>query len=604
MKIVRIFWLFTLLTPCLAEGTIPDFPRFSGEKDADFITLRTDKSFYFQGEMTFFMAIVNNWTDTTLSCNSVAVFLTSQNKEIVYQGQFPLKKGVCSGSFKIPYGLKEGFYNLFLLTGNPENGSVFYYQQLFPVLNFFPANSGNTNYTLEGPDNKPSRISEKISSNNSSESDNPGILLSEINFLPPDSATIILNFHDELIACKNSRIHISIADSASVFAFPFHSLSELTGQLIEEDLKVNPFGVVYKTGSIKTGLIPEEKILRINMTGNAFPFEFRAWVNHTNSNFNGDLLITLPGPLPSIQREYATGKDFIIVQLPSDKMPLDICIQVDDQNRFSFPDIKPFQYSDLLNDIALIGTSQNADQYLGYLKEVHARRIEILAAYQLWNEDLNEVYDTLQRKADSSINIPFYGKPDSRFFPFEYELNQDLESLIKYHIPEIRLKKSMGESYLQFNPVYRSEIKSKSRPWILLNGIPQINVNEILSIPGKNIEYIDICLNNFVSGNNFYPGLINIIPKNEVDKNLLPFLKTCHIDLKGFEDSCIYKYRHKRGNPDIRTILYWGETLPDAKNRFKQNFKCPDVSGTYCIRLLIIPENGKLYEEIRYFKMN
>ncbi len=553
--------------------------------------------------MSFFLAIVTEKADSALSFNSLAVFLTSQSKDIVFQGQFPLKGGVCSGSFKIPYGLKEGFYNLFLLTGNPENGSVLFYQQLFPVLNFFPANSGNTNSTTEEPDNSPSRLSEKIRADNNSEWENSGILL-PINFLSPDSATISLNFPDELLAYKNRRVHISIADSASVYAFPFHSLSDLTGQLIEEDLKVNPFGVVYKTGIIKTGLIPEEKILRINMTGNAFPFEFRAWVNHIDSNFNGDLLITLPGPLPSIQREYATGKDFIIVQLPSDKMPLDICIQADDQNRFSFPDIKPFQYSDLLNDITLIGTSQNADQYLGYLKEVHARRIEILAAYQLWNEDLNEVYDTLQRKADSSINIPFYGKPDSRFFPYEYELNQDLESLIKYHIPEIRLKKSMGESYLQFNPVYRSEIKSKSRPWIMLNGIPQINVHEILSIPGKNIEYIDICLNSFVYGNNWYPGLINIILKNEMDKNQFPGLNPCLIELNGFEDLYIYRYMHKSGNPDVRQVLFWEEAFSDEQSRSKLKFKCPDFSGIYCMKLLIIPENRKIYEEIRFFKIN
>ncbi len=203
-------------------------------------------------------------------------------------------------------------------------------------------------------------------------------------------------------------------------------------------------------------------------------------------------------------------------------------------------------------------------------------------------------------KEDSSF-INFFGSPFITIKTIDYVKLPTLEEFFFELIPKVILKKKKGKRY--FTLIGDHSDLAIYKPLVLLDHVPVIDVETILSLSPETIDHIDIINATYIRGYIHFGGIINIISR-EGDMAGIDIPRNSRLfNFKTFEPQQEIEFPDYSTNtnnemiPDFRNCLFWIPNIKmdrGEKNSF--NFYTSDNQGEYAVVIHGITAEGVILE--------
>jgi hypothetical protein len=207
----------------------------------------------------------------------------------------------------------------------------------------------------------------------------------------------------------------------------------------------------------------------------------------------------------------------------------------------------------------------------------------------LVNAQLEERFRDYQAQAEKDRNTgsSFYGSGASVTYVSDYIELADLREFISEIIPQVSIRSSAGSAGILIQGPDCLDIYP---PLILLDNIPVSNNEEVLKIPSKRIERIEVLNRAYMVGNTRYSGIFSIYTSNKdmagfaqngerhfFNLQMLDHPAGPNINLSAPDGTTL---------PRISNLLYWEPELAFEENgTLDIGFFAPDTPGHYVITL-------------------
>ncbi len=230
---------------------------------------------------------------------------------------------------------------------------------------------------------------------------------------------------------------------------------------------------------------------------------------------------------------------------------------------------------------------------------------EIMVNSQIENSFMSDKNDTLSINK-SKADFPFYGNPDLKYRTDDYIMLPNLEEFFFELIPSVRLIKEKNKRSMVVLGKYVD--MSFYLPLILLDYVPVLDIESILPVSPRRIDYIDIINTVYIRGNNYYGGIINLVSKEGDRAGVQLPANSTIINYNTFYNSkeVFYPDYEKQINrdriPDLRATLCWFPHInlaPDSVKRIE--FYTSDIGGKYSVIIRGITKDGKIVRAIGEF---
>jgi hypothetical protein len=137
---------------------------------------------------------------------------------------------------------------------------------------------------------------------------------------------------------------------------------------------------------------------------------------------------------------------------------------------------------------------------------------------------------------------------------------------------------------------------------IMVNSVPVLDTESVLSINPSEVEKIDVVRRNYVIGSINARGIINFILKPENSGRLDKIKGINRIRIEGLKTRTInYLPDHNDDPdsriPDLRRDLYWNGHMAINEEPKEIRFYCSDIAGEYEVIISGKTESGKLIEQ-------
>lgn len=227
--------------------------------------------------------------------------------------------------------------------------------------------------------------------------------------------------------------------------------------------------------------------------------------------------------------------------------------------------------------------------------------MQVEKAYRSFRQQIHEYVPEEQE-------INFYGEPDYRIRISDYILLQNIREVIKEIVPSVSVRVKNGKSHFRLeNGV--DNLHFENQPLVLVDGVPFDDVDQILNIPIRDLEYIEVINFKYLLDGYMFEGLIHFI----TNEGKMAGLEFKHNVFRQAYAGLGKKYGFKSPDyktdslmisslPDFRNTLYWNPTLYARKDgRAVFEFYSSDESGEYSIYVEGISpegESGFLFEKL------
>jgi hypothetical protein len=230
---------------------------------------------------------------------------------------------------------------------------------------------------------------------------------------------------------------------------------------------------------------------------------------------------------------------------------------------------------------------------------------EIMVYNQIERSFVSAIKDTLP-VAESKAAQHFYGNPDARYRTDDYVMLPNLEEFFFELIPDVMLHKNKNEKYFTVFGEYANI--AFNPPLVLLDYVPVLNIENILSVSPTRIDYIDIINNVYVRGENQYGGIINLVSRDGDRAGVKLPSSSSFFNFSTFNEPVnptfpeYSKQLNDDNIPDLRTTLYWIPQIDiDTAEGKSIEFYTSDISGKYVIIIRGVTEDGKMVRGIGEF---
>jgi hypothetical protein len=186
-------------------------------------------------------------------------------------------------------------------------------------------------------------------------------------------------------------------------------------------------------------------------------------------------------------------------------------------------------------------------------------------------------------------SLPFYGRPDDRYFLDEYTRFTVMEDVLREYVTAAFARRRRGSYYLtMYDKGHNMEVLLDD-PLVLLDGVPVFDPNKIMAFDPLKVKRLDVVARNYLLGPLLLPGMLSYA--------------TYKGDLAGFRldpRSVLMEYdglalqrefyaprydddkRQASRLPDLRHLLYWSPRVrTDAQGKARLDFYTSDQEGTY-----------------------
>jgi hypothetical protein len=208
------------------------------------------------------------------------------------------------------------------------------------------------------------------------------------------------------------------------------------------------------------------------------------------------------------------------------------------------------------------------------------------------------------REPDAHLSS-FYGSAGNRFYLEDYITFLNLEEVFKEIIGNVKIRGREGVSSFEVYDMVTNTVIGE-HPLILFNGQPAEDVEAMLMIPEKEVEYVDVVPRRFFVGPYSYDGVVNVVTWDRYRQLEVP-KHNYRTVLEGTEPAndireSPVKETSASNIPDFRNTLLWEPQVPVTGGNIRLKFFTGDDTGTYQITATGIYETGQTFrvqQEIR-----
>ena len=197
-------------------------------------------------------------------------------------------------------------------------------------------------------------------------------------------------------------------------------------------------------------------------------------------------------------------------------------------------------------------------------------------------------------------NVVFYGEPVYTIQISDYIPLKTVQEVIKEIVPTVAIREKDARSYLRlYNGI--DKMAFKNRPFVLVDGVPFDDIDQILNISLTDLERIEVINLRYFIDNHIFDGIVQFITK----KGTLEGLEFDHVVFRqAFAaysretrfNSPVYGSDSLRNSPlpDFRNTLHWNPYLETQKEGVASfEFYTSDEAGDYTVYIEGISPDGK-----------
>lgn len=557
VKIIWLCWFLSNLNLLSASFTV----RYPEELNEKYI-LFTDRNYYAVNEMLYFKAFNNshplvkekNWSQV------LYIELLNSKGTAAFKGKFELAASGAQGGFTIPSDLPSGNYFLVAYTRW--------------MLNFSPRNFACLKVVVINPAN-------------------PRVIGNQNN--TPDSAGKeqgpMLNLYPDRVECKLSKSTFSQREEATVtLNFP-RSLGISSNNYCISVVKkgaVNPADMGIVTNGI-SGSNPSDsrnyfpELNGITISGRIVGVDDTLPVSNTKVQ-----LAVLGNNYDYFESETDADGNFLFSLQPTCNKN-EMFLTYDKTNQQSTKILIDHEYG--LNPLTF-------PDYPFLSTEEEVKTAEEI----MFNMQVNQAYmkPELQNSCYDTATSYFYVRPLRTVYIKKYvELPSMYEVFIEL-VPEVMITRKKGKRSLEvkgnmgYHPYF-----TMFEPLVLIDMIPVSDIDELLRIPPRKINHIDLVNEIYVKGDNIFGGIISIFSeKGDLAGIKLPDNST-FFNYEGFSPEPVIHstllQNNKPNIPDFRNTLFWEPNfVGKGGSEAEINFRTSDVTGDYVVLIRGLSKNGNI----------
>lgn len=565
--------------------------QFHGSSSLEGIYVHTNKDVYFAGDIVLYNLYRINLNRQDVHWRSKVVYLTITNPkgEFISKNQILLKNQSLDGFIHIPDTLSSGIYkvtcwtNIMLINQQPLFSKQIVILNRFdenPLdkIQFFSLNdSSYSNYQATLNNNNDSLTGKIISKKSIVDSSLFQVTTDKKTYKTREKVTLTLSNHflvEDIIAASVSVVREeALAQNQTKLAHYYNQLQSEQHAMQGVDYIGYNYSNIQKTDLDKVipenfGSIISGKVID-KLTGKIVP--------------NITVLLSTPDTLANLKyfETTADGSFFFLIDEYYQGRNLYLSFFNPHGNIASLEiQLNKKFFSETFSPEAIM-VSPNIEEFVKsgiIIKRTNkAYNIEVIKKSNGGN------HNTFNCK---SI---IYKKPIRRIITSDFVPLVDFQEVANEIIPVLKIN-GQKENYTARMVSDRTRTLLGNSPQFILNGILFPSVNELLKIPFREIDYIDIINLPWAYGKLEFNGIISIVTKNR--NYALGNTESYHTIVSGIpvkdEFETIfpsYEVTDKsKSIPDFRELLYWNADISVTHgNSNELSFYTSDLQGSYTI---------------------
>ncbi len=205
---------------------------------------------------------------------------------------------------------------------------------------------------------------------------------------------------------------------------------------------------------------------------------------------------------------------------------------------------------------------------------------------------------------------PFYGKPDKSYIIDDYKSFPTIRETIKEYIYDVSVREEGNQAILKVSSDENNSYRFDKKPLILFDGIPVLNLTQLLEYNPKLVKRVDVLRKEYQYGNLDFGGIVSFITHEHDAKNFKYSKGTFIYNYEGLNTpSSFNEITYKENNninkriPDFRTTLYWNPNFTLTSKQQRLQFYTSDYTGRYVIVAQGISSSGIPIFAFKYFNV-
>lgn len=380
-------------------------------------------------------------------------------------------------------------------------------------------------------------------------------------------AQVILRLPDELTAQIKGNLSVSIAETTSGFdaANFLKQVEAINNELIEKD------------GVILEGFVKDLK------TGEPFK--------------NGLVYLSVPDSVPRFTF-YRTGDDgHFYFQFDHYFGKIPVIIQGFDPERKRLLKIV-LHHPDSLKSGVLSFKNWNIPPEL---RASSAQNIEAVTFSKIFNQPEITVQAASRPKAEA---YPFYGVPTEVVDPHPFIDLPDFTEISRELLPGVKFRAYNRIPTLQvFNSALRTYFDLP--PLILLDGIPIRDLSILKDLGSKDIDRVEICLNERFYGDLAFPGVVAVYTSKSNYSRVVESDELIRFNFEVIQpDALVNVPSEQRSNePDLRKVLLWKPSVKPEET-VRLDFETSDIRSSFKLVVRGTTADGSVFYKEQIFEVN
>lgn len=233
-----------------------------------------------------------------------------------------------------------------------------------------------------------------------------------------------------------------------------------------------------------------------------------------------------------------------------------------------------------------------------------------LAVEMMINSQVKKAYaknrDTaVTRDEQDSTGLYFYGQPCRTVYIDDFIALPTLGEVFFELVPEVSVTKRKGVNtvVVSGHPRVSADLASYN-PLILLDLVPISNLDDLLAVPPRKLQRIEIINNLYIKGDIIYGGVVSIFSKKGDLAGINLPLNSSFFVIEGLssqQTSAVESFADNQNEsriPDFRNCLYWNPKITIRPgNKASLEFTTSDNKGDYEFIIRGFSSDGVLMEK-------
>ncbi len=197
-------------------------------------------------------------------------------------------------------------------------------------------------------------------------------------------------------------------------------------------------------------------------------------------------------------------------------------------------------------------------------------------------------------------SIPFYGKPDFRYYLDDYTRFPTMEEILSEYVPAVNIRLRKGRYYTRVIETGVHTQLFTEEPLLLMDGIPVFDTDRIIHFDPLKVQRTDVVNRMYYLGPLAFPGIVSYstythdLAGFEVDPRALILAYDGTLAQRDFYAPAYDKaLKNSRRLPDLRNLMYWSPSVSIVPGKETVlDFYTSDQPGSYKIVVQGLSANG------------